>query len=239
MLTPGRQTSPADFTPDMRLKAAEYQKAEADRLTQDWPWLCRFADKNAALVKSGNLPRVVFIGDSITENWLRADPVFFSGDVANRGIGGQTSGQILLRFYQDVVALHPSVVHIMAGTNDVAGNLGPETDETILDNIQAMIDIAQANHIRVILASIPPCKIFMLKPNLKPAHRIKELDEKLRQIAAARNIVYVDYYAELSDNEGGSLATLSNDGVHPNRDGYRLMRPLAEQAIAQAASSKP
>jgi lysophospholipase L1-like esterase len=234
LLAPGQTFSIADIPPAQLAKLATVQKLESERQTQDWPNLCKYRQQNAELAHSGGRARVVFLGDSITENWQAADPGLFTAGVLDRGISGQTTPQILLRCYADVVALHPRVVHIMAGTNDVAGNTGPVSDATMLDNIAAMIDIARANNIKVVLASIPPAKSFPWRGQIHPATRIRELNQQLRQLAAKRHVVYVDYQAALSDAEGGMPASLANDGVHPNRDGYALMRPLAERAIAQA-----
>lgn len=233
MLKPGNRFSIKDIPAASLAKLAVVMKAGADRQVKDWPNLCRYAPDNAAVSADRKWPRVVFLGDSITEIWKTADPAFFDGAVMDRGISGQTSPQILLRFYADVVALHPKVVHIIAGTNDVAENTGPVSDETVVDNIRAMIDMAQANRIKVVLGSIPPTK-DLGKPNLKPATRIPELNRQLRTLAAARHVVFIDYYAPLSDAEGGFQVALSNDGVHPNRAGYAIMKPLAQRAIANA-----
>lgn len=233
-LVPGRKLSLADIPPATMAKFAEVQRIEAERAKKDWPNLCKFLVKNRSVLASGQHPRVVFLGDSITENWEPADPSFFGGSSIDRGIGGQTTPQLLLRFYPDVVALRPRVVHIMAGTNDVAGNTGPVSDESIIDNIRAMIDIAEANDIRVVLASIPPASKFFWNPASKPAARIKVLNLRLRDLAAKRGAVWVDYHAKLTDAEGGLPDTLANDGVHPNRSGYAIMRPIAEAAIRRA-----
>ncbi len=199
----------------------------------DWANLCRFHRDNEALAR-GPRVRAVFLGDSITENWLLADPALFSGGIVNRGISGQTSPQMLVRFYADVVALHPRVVHIMAGTNDLAGNTGPTSAVQFENNIQAMCDLAHAGGIRVILASIPPAASFSWRPGVRPAAQIRELNAWLKAYAARQRLVYVDYYAALADASGAMRADVSHDGVHPHRTGYALMRPLAEKAIATA-----
>lgn len=199
----------------------------------DWAWLCRYRAENGA-IDPGKPPAVVFIGDSITEGWAKLDPGFFAHGNVDRGIGGQTSPQILLRFYQDVVALHPRVVHIMAGANDVAGNSGPTSVEAYRNNIRAMVDLARANGIAVVLGSIPPTDHFYWSPNLTPAPRIAELDMWLRDIARERGLVYADYYAAMVEAGGRMRPAYTGDGVHPNAAGYAVMRPIAERAIAEA-----
>lgn len=233
-LVPGRKLTFADVPKTAMAKLAEVGRVDAERTKKDWPNLCKFVDKNRAVLASGQRPRVVFLGDSITENWEPADPSLFNASSIDRGIGGQTTAQMVLRVYPDVVALRPQVVHIMAGTNDVGGNTGPVSDDTIVDNIRAMIDIAQANRIKVVLASIPPAKSFFWNPAVKPAARIKTLNVRLRDLATERGAVWVDYHAKLTDAEGGLPDALANDAVHPNRAGYAIMRPLAEQAIRRA-----
>ena len=142
--------------------------------------------------------------------------------------------QILLRFYQDVVSLRPQVVHIMAGTNDISGNTGALTDGTIVNNIRAMIDIAKANGIRVVLASITPSKQFVARPGIDPSARIAAVNRELAKLAAEKRITYADYFPLLVDSAGGFTGDLANDGLHPNRDGYAIMRPLTEKSIKRA-----
>lgn len=236
MLVPGKAMDIAELIKRATPEAvAAMQKADADRRAKDFANLCRYAAENAAVQSSGIRPRTVFIGDSITENWKLGDPSLFSATTLDRGIGGQTTPQILLRFYQDVVALRPRVVHIMAGTNDISGNTGPASDEAIVNNIRAMIDIAKANGIRVVLASITPSKGFGLRPNFDPSPRIAAVNRALARLAAERRVTYLDYFPSLVDSAGGLSTALGNDGLHPNRDGYKVMRPLAERAIARAA----
>jgi lysophospholipase L1-like esterase len=197
----------------------------------DWPGLCRYQAANAA--QKPGAAHAIFIGDSITENWLLADPEFFTGPVLNRGIGAQTSAQMLVRFRADVVALRPAVVHILAGTNDVAGNNGPLRPQDFQNNIESMVEIARANGIRVILGSIPPSAAFNWQPALKPAPRIQSLNEWMRDYARRNGLVYVDYHSALRGAAGELNPALGNDGVHPNRDGYAIMRRLAEAALKQ------
>ncbi len=198
----------------------------------DWAWLCRFRDANAAAEQTA--PQVVFIGDSITEGWGRSDPAFFASGNANRGISGQTTPQMLLRFWQDVVALHPKAVHIMAGTNDVAGNTGPNRPEDFKNNLRAMVSLAKANGIAVIIASIPPADHLAWKPAMQPALRIAELNAWLKDFAQNNGLIYADYFAAMVDKGGAMNAALTKDGVHPTDPGYAVMRPVAEAAIQQA-----
>jgi lysophospholipase L1-like esterase len=199
----------------------------------DWAWLCKYAAQNRALAAP---PRAVLIGDSITENWIALAPALFAGGVIDRGIGGQTSPQLLLRFYQDVVHLRPQVVQIMVGTNDLAGNTGPNTPPQFADNIRAMTDIARANGIAVVLGSILPTAGFPWKPALAPTAQIRELNRWLSDYARTNGLVYADYYAVLADGAGGMKPGLSSDGVHPNAAGYALMEPVARAALAAAAA---
>ncbi len=239
MVEPKQFSSLADLLkalpPEAMAKIGTMQKVAAERQAKDWPWLCRYVVENASILKSGARPQAVFIGDSITENWKIGDPSLFSATVLDRGIGGQTTPQILLRFYQDVVALRPQVVHIMAGTNDVSGNTGAITDEAIVQNIRAMIDIAKANDIKVVLASITPSKQFVARPGVDPSPRIAAVNRALVRLAAEKRVTYVDYFPVLADNAGGLADALGNDGLHPNRDGYATMRPLTDKAIKKAA----
>jgi lysophospholipase L1-like esterase len=228
-LIPGK--SAANFaelfaTPELQA----YMKAEQERARSDWANLCQYRRANAALKRP---PRVVFIGDSITESWVAGDPDLFSDDVIGRGISGQTSPQILLRFFQDVIELRPQIAHIMAGTNDIAGNTGRTTEHDFKNNITAMVDLARAHHIQVALASILPASAFSWKPGLTPASTIVRLNSWLRDFALKSHIRYIDYYSELADAHGGFIPALSNDGVHPNRDGYAVMRKLTLAGIAK------
>ena len=202
-------------------------------LHNDWAWQCRYRADNAAIDPS-NPPKVVFIGDSITEGWLGADPDFFAHGNIDRGISGQTSPQLLVRFWQDVVALRPQIVHIMVGTNDIAGNSGPTTPVAYKNAIRAMATLAKANGIAVILGSIPPADHFTWAPQHKPAPWVAALNLWLKDYAASEGLVYADYYGALAGPNGEFPAALAPDGVHPNTAGYAAMRPIAEQAIARA-----
>ncbi len=218
-------------------EAAENGKADEVRLKNDWADLCRYRAANEAL-KPGEA-KVVFIGNSITELWRAADPELFTNGVVDRGVSGQTSGQTLLRFYPDVVALHPRVVHIMVGTNDVAGNNGPSRPEDLKNNVRAMVDIAKAHHIAVILASITPASSFSWRKELHPAAQIVALNAWLSDFARQEGLTYADYYRVLVGPDGGMMPGKSRDGVHPLVSGYALMKPLAQAAIAKSmAASK-
>ncbi len=207
---------------------------------QDWPNLNRYQNENATLkpVEAGQ-KRIVFMGDSITEFWSTVNPEYFSGKpYINRGISGQTTPQMLLRFRADVIALHPAAVVILAGVNDIAGNTGPMTIEMVRDNIFSMIELAKANHIKIILCSVLPAYDFPWKPNQEPIGKIKALNQILQNYAVANDIVYLDYYSAMVDERKGLKANYSNDGVHPNKTGYQVMAPLADKAIALALKSK-
>jgi lysophospholipase L1-like esterase len=236
MLVPGKIDAAAMFQATDRPDLQAFLKAQQERAANDWPYLCRYASADAALRTP---PRVVLLGDSITELWVRGDPAVFGDEVIGRGISGQTTPQMLLRFFQDVIDLHPQVVHIMAGTNDVAGNTGPTTEQDVENNITAMVELAQAHHIRVVLASIPPAGAFPWNPALKPAPAIGRLNQWLRGYASKSGIQYVDYYSVLADSNGSFRAELSNDGVHPNRDGFAAMRPLLLSAIGNKDHASP
>jgi lysophospholipase L1-like esterase len=211
-------------------EAKDYILKTTERAKQDWPNLCRYRGDNAALQQR---PRVVFLGDSITENWLLADPSLFSREMVGRGISGQTAPQMLLRFFSDVIALRPRVVHILAGTNDVACNTGPTTMQDYKNSMMAMCELARVHHIRVMLGSIPPAAAFWWRPQITPARTIAVLNGWLKTYAVSKGIRFVDYYSVLADSEGGLKKSFSADGVHPNRDGYALMRPLALAAIRE------
>jgi len=212
------------------------QKASA----QDWPNLNKYQTENAALqpLESGQ-KRIVFMGDSITEFWSKLCPDFFTGKpYINRGISGQTTPQMLIRFRPDVIALKPSIVILLAGANDIAENTGPSTLEMITDNIISMTELAKANHIKVILCSVLPATDFWWKQGLQPAEKIVTLNKNIKKYADANGILYVDYYSAMVNDHKGLKAAYSDDGVHPNKTGYEVMNPLAEKAIAKVLSNK-
>ena len=211
-----------------------------DRLRTDWAYLEKYRADNASLgaPKPGE-NRVVFMGNSITEGWAKYFPAMFPNKpYIGRGISAQTTPQMLVRFRQDVVALKPAVVVILAGTNDIAGNTGPSTLEMIEDNLASMTEIAQANHIRVVLSSVLPVYDYPWKPGLEPAPKIVALNAWIKQYAATHGAVYLDYHSAMADERQGMRADLAGDGVHPNEAGYRIMAPLAESAIAEALRRK-
>jgi lysophospholipase L1-like esterase len=236
MLKPGAKPPPLPAAGDEKLQA--YLKKHAEDLARDYPDLCHFKSDNDALLKGAH-PTVVFMGDSITAAWGVGDPSLFSGGVVDRGISGQTSPQMVVRFYQDVVALHPRAVHIMAGTNDVAGNTGPSSPEDFKNNIRAMVDLARANHIQVVLASILPAERFPWRPDIQPVEQIRQLNQWLQQFAGQHHLIYADYYSALTTPSGAFRPELSNDGVHPNSDGYAAMRPIADAALRKAVPASP
>ena len=182
--------------------------------------------------------RVVFMGNSITEDWLKIRPEFFDNrDYINRGISGQTTPQMLLRFRQDVVDLNPKVVVILAGTNDIAGNSGYISLEAIISTIKSMAEIANANDIQVIISSILPAIDYPWKPGLNPAPKIITINRALKAFSEENNFIYLDYYAAMVDDKGGLKVpeyTTANDLVHPNKKGYLVMEKLAEIAIKKA-----
>ena len=205
---------------------------------QDWPNLNKYQKANATLEKPEiGQKRIVFMGDSITEFWSTVNPKFFFGKpYINRGISGQTSPQMLLRFRADVIALNPTLVLLLAGINDIAGNTGPSTIEMITDNIFSMAELAKANDIKVILCSVLPAFDFYWNPGSYPAEKIVTLNTIIQKYADANGILYLDYYSAMVDANKGMKAAYSNDGAHPNKTGYEIMNPLAEAAIAKILS---
>jgi len=203
---------------------------------QDWANLTRFREDNAQLAPPRTCDdRVVFMGNSITQGWIEMVPEFFAGrDYINRGIGGQTTPQMLIRFRQDVIHLRPKVVVILAGINDIAGNTGPSTLEMIEDNLHSMTELAQANGIQVVLCSVLPAYDFPWRPGQEPAGKVVELNRRIQAYASRVGAVYCDYFTAMADERNGLPAALSDDGVHPNREGYAVMAPLVEKAIARA-----
>lgn len=214
-----------------------YEEWRRDWLSVDWGQICRYRAENASLPPS-TAQRVVFLGDSITEGWIQSDPGFFHLGRLDRGIGGQTTPQMLVRLRADVLDLHPAVVHIMAGTNDIAGNTGPTSLSWIQGNIASMVEQVRAHGARVIIASIPPAAQLPWREGMRPAATIVTMNEWLRQYAAREGVIYADYYAVLDDGYGGLKHALSDDGVHPNAAGYAVMRPIAEAALKRALHSQ-
>jgi lysophospholipase L1-like esterase len=209
----------------------------------DWPQLGRYKAANAALAPAAaGEQRVVFYGDSITDGWGRkagTESTFFPGKpYVNRGISGQTTPQMVVRFRQDVINLHPAAVVILAGTNDIAGNTGPMTPEMTEDNFRSMADLAHANGIKVILASITPAFDYPWKRGMEPAPKIRALNAWLKDYCEQNGYTYLDYYTALTDDEGGMKLGTSSDGVHPTAKGYAIMEPLAQAAINKTLGGK-
>ena len=202
---------------------------------QDWGNLAKYENENTLLSpKQVGEKRIVLMGDSITEFWLPIHPEFFAGkSYIDRGISGQTTPQMLIRFRPDVINLQPDVVVILAGVNDIAGNTGPTTNEKIVENIISMIELAHANKIKVILCSVLPAANFNWRPNDKAAQTIVELNQLLASYANTNTIPYVDYHTIMADTQNGLPKEFSEDGVHPNLKGYQIMEPLLEKAIQQ------
>ncbi len=207
---------------------------------QDWANLNRFKSENAQLeAPSPGENRVVFMGNSITEGWSNISSDFFSRKpYVNRGISGQTTPQMLLRFRADVVELQPAVVVILAGTNDIAGNTGPSTIKMIADNLKSMAEIAKANDIEVVISSVLPVFDYPWKPGLEPAEKIVNLNQIIREYADENGMIYLDYFSAMVDERNGLKAEYGEDGVHPNMAGYKVMEPLAEKAIAKALNQE-
>ena len=200
---------------------------------RDWPNLAKYREADAKLgVTVEGESRVVFLGDSITEAWDLS--IFFKGKpYVNRGISGQTTPQILLRFRQDVLALKPGIVVILAGTNDIAENTGPASLGMIEDNLKSMAELARENGVHPILASVLPAAVYPWRPEIRPIEKILALNQWMKEYAATEGIGYLDYYAAMVNDHHGLKAELSGDGVHPNAAGYTVMAPLVADAIAR------
>ena len=206
----------------------------------DWANFDKYKEDNLKLgLLTQDENRVVFMGNSITQGWGEENPEFFEGkSYINRGISGQTTPQMLVRFRPDVVNLKPKVVVILAGTNDIAGNTGPSTLEMIEDNIASMVEIAKANNIKVVLCSVLPAYDYPWKPGLNPAKKIVDLNKWIKDYAEKNEIIYVDYFTPMADQRNGLKKEYSEDGVHPNLAGYKVMEPLVEKAIETASAKQ-
>lgn len=231
------------------LATANSKLDAATKTLQDWPNLARYGDANTKVVPPEKKEtRVVFMGDSITDAWVRPEyGGFFPGKpYIDRGISGQTTPQMLVRFRPDVIALQPKVVVILAGTNDLAGNTGPMPVSAIEDNLVSMAELARANKIRVVLASVLPVSNYGHDRSGNPVdmrikrqpEKILELNAWIKKFAAANGHVYLDYFSATVDDQGLLKRDLSEDGLHPNAKGYAVMAPLAEQAILAALKHK-
>ena len=239
---PPEAQAPAATQPETEAEPApapvsNWLKEHEAQMEEDWPYLGLFKKANSKLAPpASGENRVVFMGDSITQDWkIEGKKGSFPGKpYVNRGIKAQTTPQMLLRFRQDVIALKPKVVVILAGINDIAGNTGPETPEQIEDNLASMADLATANRIRVVLCSVLPAIKIDWVQGLKPAPKVVALNAWIKAYAAEKGYVYVDYYSTMKDERDGLPATLSNDGVHPLPTGYAIMAPLVEAGIQKA-----
>ncbi len=234
----GQRNARPSFSPAQQ---DSIRKVADDKLRKDWANLTKYADENKKLptIAAGE-KRVVFMGNSITEFWKTVDGDFFvkNKSFVDRGISGQTTPQMLVRFRNDVINLNPSLVIILAGTNDIAGNTGPITLEEIFGNIASMAELAKANNIKVILCSVLPVYNYPWSPGLEPAGKIIKLNEMIQSYAKKNNIAYIDFHTPMSDEKKGMKAEYSPDGVHPNLQGYKVMDALVEKAVSDALKMK-
>jgi len=212
---------------------ANLHKYYDDLFHRDWAWITRYEVDNEKMQASvAGEKRVVFLGNSITEGWIKTDPDFFkNNNYINRGIGGQTTPQMLVRFREDVINLHPQVVIILAGINDIAENTGPSKIENIAGNLFSMAELARVNGIKVVLCSVLPALSFPWHPGINPVESIIRLNTLLKNYADKNNVGYVDYYSAMADENKGMKEGLATDGVHPTSQGYKIMEPLAKAAI--------
>lgn len=212
----------------------------APTIAQDFAALQHFSEENKMLPPpSKEENRVVFMGNSITIGWLNTRPDFFKGKpYINRGISGQTTPQMLIRFRQDVIDLQPKAVVILAGTNDIAGNTGPSSLEMIVNNIKSMTQLAQANGIKVIISSVLPAYDYPWRPGLNPNEKIPALNSLLKQFAEDNGFLYLDYFSAMADERNGLPKKYAKDEVHPTAEGYSVMEPMIEEAILKVLKMK-
>ena len=212
------------------------QELMEDNKSLDWPNLSRYQDENRSVgIPEKSKQRVVFMGDSITEEWSNLYPDYFdTKGYINRGIGGQTTPQMLIRFKPDVIDLEPDIVVILAGTNDIAGNTGPSNVKMITDNIFSMAELARAHQIKVVLSSILPVFEYEWAKEIKdvPA-TIDSVNDELKKYVNDHGLVYLDYFSSMVDERKGLNKDYTYDGVHPNQDGYILMSSLAEKVLSR------
>jgi lysophospholipase L1-like esterase len=239
---PQQPTPPAPVQEAKPLTALErYRQSKIPIYMNDYGQLARYRDANASLKPSAATEnRIVFFGDSITDGWKLAD--YFPGKpYVNRGISGQTTPQMLVRFREDVLDLQPKAVVILAGTNDIAGNTGPMTLEQIEANYTSLAELAAANHVKVIYSSVLPVNNYTPEAQEffadRPPAKILELNRWLKDYCADHGCIYLDYYSTMVDDKGMLKKDLADDGLHPNVAGYKVMAPLAEAAITQAVGS--
>jgi acetyl esterase/lipase/lysophospholipase L1-like esterase len=215
------------------------QLSNMQRMLKDWPNMQRYADDNGKLKTVISKNRVVFMGNSITEGWRNNDSAFFiNNGYVDRGISGQTTPQMLVRFREDVIDLKPAAVVILAGINDIAQNTGPIKLEDTYGNIISMAELARANNIKVVITSTLPANVIPWRTYIQPADQVIALNKMLKAYADKNKMVYVDYYAAMVDDKKGLPKSLSNDGVHPTLAGYQIMEPLAQKGIADALRQK-
>lgn len=237
LVTPEVAKSRSKISP---AQLAQWKEEGEARARNDWAWLKRYEADNQRIgsPKPGE-KRVVFMGNSITEGWSRMDPSFFEGKpYINRGISGQTTPQMLIRFRPDVIDLKPAVVVIKAGINDIAENTGPISLETTFGNLVSMAELAKANGIRVVLCSVLPAYDFPWRPGMAPAEKVVRLNAMLKKYAQQNACVWLDYHSAMKDGRNGLSKALAEDGVHPTLEGYKIMEPMVEKAIAQALKNK-
>ncbi len=217
-----------------------YNCSSQENSGTDWANINKYAAENQNILSlTKEKTRVVFMGNSITEGWKSADSAFFStNSYINRGISGQTTPQMLVRFRSDVIALQPDVVVILAGINDIAENTGPISLEDIFGNIISMAQLAKANNIKVIISSVLPANNFPWRPEIQPSDKIIQLNMLLEKYCRESNTIYLDYYTKLVDNKKGLDLRYGEDGVHPNLAGYKVMEPLVEIAVKEALRKK-
>ena len=212
------------------------QELMEDNKSLDWPNLSRYQDENRSVgMPEKGKQRVVFMGDSITEEWSNLYPGYFdTKGYINRGIGGQTTPQMLIRFKPDVIDLEPDIVVILAGTNDIAGNTGPSNVKMITDNIFSMAELARAHQIKVVLSSILPVFEYEWAKEIKdvPA-TIDSVNDELKKYVNDHGLVYLDYFSSMVDERKGLNKDYTYDGVHPNQDGYILMSSLAQKVLSR------
>lgn len=234
------QNAQTPATPTKTIEQLQKENEQLLRTKNDWPNFARYREANEKLgLPADSENRVVFMGNSITDGWIRISPEFFEGKpYVDRGISGQTTPQMLVRFRADVINLKPKVVLILGGTNDIAGNTGPSTLEMIEDNLASMAELGKANGIKVILCSILPVYDYPWKPGLEPAGKIIAVNKWIKEYAANHGCDYLDYFSSVVDERQGMKAAYSKDGVHPNKEGYKVMEVLAEKAIRKALKMK-
>jgi lysophospholipase L1-like esterase len=242
LVAPAAAQTPAPAPECPEVTRALQDVMRNDARLRDWPQLERYRMANADLLRAGTNVDVVFLGDSITDAWSneRYGGFFPGKGYVNRGISGQTTPQMLIRMKPDVLAFSPKVIVLLAGTNDIAGNTGPETDEDIQRNIAAIAELGSASGARLVLASVLPVSAYHVAPGSvpqtvrRPPTRVNTVNTWIKSYAAAHKHVYLDYFSAMVDDKGMLRPELSEDDLHPNAQGYAIMAPLAETAIAQA-----